>query len=527
MTLPEQIDQIGARIKNTGMRATDAFALINFTFDEQMGRLDIPSPYAAFSGLNELIDHTIRGTKIERFRPNEHRRRFYTLEVHTDDGETLGYLNMLYLKKSLPCYYLVYVEIMPAFRRLGLGSRIITAFAEFLRDKKAIGLLDNIIPHEDPTYSIYTNLGWRELSGVIGVSGPDDLENYMLFVPEMVESGDLKGDLIRILFALRKKRPIIEMHDNEDMVKRTIAEFQNIYEALSKLFAEDLEGGRPNALMNFMFTRLVTRLVGFHRRIEALIGYTGGESLEQLSFSDAVRGLPIQPYSLWTFGQEDGGIWGNEAMLRGLPLALKEDPTLYIESLPFYRRPYLYNWIKRTGLNPPAKPSIADLIDLGFDPTRLREFHHRGANYIFERISPLVFDHLLHRRAFLRTVERSGPELHFQGANILVNQIILIIRDKGNVYALRRQVEGVHSQEALDQLKTVPHLKTLNDGIGINRCIMKTINDTRAYLKKRFHSRFKDEIEDLTYFIPWDIEKNTPAVRVDISGISLDRVWVS
>lgn len=527
MTLPEQIDQIGARIKTTGMRATDAFALINFTFDEQIGRLDIPSPYAVFSGLNELMDHTIRGTKIERFRPKEHRRRFRTLEVHTDDGETLGYLNMLYLKKSLPCYYLVYVEIMPAFRRFGLGSRIITAFAEFLRDKKAIGLLDNIIPQDDPTYSIYTNLGWRPLSGVVGGSVSDDLENYMLFVPEMGGSADLKGDLIRILFALKKKRPIIDMHDNEDMVKRTIAEFHNMYEALSRLFAEDLEGGRPNALMNFMFTRLAARLVGFHRRIEALIGYTGGESLEQLSFSDAVMSLPIQPYSLWTFGQEDGGIWGNEEMLRGLPRELKDDPTLYVESLPFYRRPYLYNWMKRTGSSPPEKPSIADLIDLGFDPTRLREFHHHGAHYIFERISPLVFDHLLQRRAFLKTVERAAPEMHFQGANILANQIILIIRDKGNVYALRRQVEGVHAQEAMDQLKTVPYLKTLNDSIGINRCIIKTINDTTAYLKKTFHSRFKNEIEDLTYFIPWDIENNTPAVRVDISGISLDRVWIT
>jgi len=95
-TLPEQLNQISARIEKTGMSATDALTLINFTFDEQMKRLDVPSPYQAFAGLSELIDQTVRGTKIERFRPREHRRRFQTLEIHTDEGEILGYLSMLY-----------------------------------------------------------------------------------------------------------------------------------------------------------------------------------------------------------------------------------------------------------------------------------------------------------------------------------------------------------------------------------------------------------------------------------------------
>ena len=140
-----------------------------------------------------------------------------------------------------------------------------------------------------------------------------------------------------------------------------------------------------------MFTRLATRLIGFHRRIESLIGYTGGESLEQLSFSDTIKGLALQPYSLWRFGEEDGGMWGNEEILQSLPRELKEDPTIYIENLPFYRRPYLYNWMKRTGLQPSQTLSISDLLDFRFDPTRLREFHHKGVKYIFERVSPLLF----------------------------------------------------------------------------------------------------------------------------------------
>jgi len=527
MTLPEQLNQISERIEKTGMRATDALSLINMTFDEQMKRLDVASPYEAFAGLSELIDQTVRGTKVERFRPMKHRRRFHTLEIHTKEDEILGYLNMLYLKRTVPCYYLVYVEVMPAFRGLGLGTQIVTAFKEFLVDKKAVGLLDNIVPPDDPTYSIYTNLGWKPLTEIISDGGSDNWENYMVLIPDTIQFQNMKNDLIRILFSLKKSRPIIEMHDNDDMVKRTIEEFQSVYEGLVKLFLEDLQSGAANTLMNFMFTRLATRLIGFHRRIESLIGYTGGESLEQLAFSDTVKRLALQPYSLWRFGEEDGGMWGNEEILRSLPVELKEDPTIFIESLPFYRRPYLDNWMKRTGLQPTPALSISDLLDFRFDPTRLREFHHKGVKYIFERVSPLFFTALLRKRAFLKKVEKAEDELHFRGTIIRVNPIILVVRDRGNVYTLRRQVAGVHSQEALDQLKTIPHLRILNSAIGVDRCIQNVVKDTGDALKKRFHSRFKREIEELAYFIPWDIEQNTPVIRVDISGISLDTVWVA
>jgi hypothetical protein len=203
----------------------------------------------------------------------------------------------------------------------------------------------------------------------------------MILIPDSIQTQDMKGDLNRILFSLKKKKPIVDMHDNEDMVKRTIEEFQNVYEALARLFREDIQTGTTNALMNFMFTRLTTRLIGFHRRIESLVGYTGGESLEQLSFADNIKRLPLQPYSLWRFDEEDGGMWGNEEILRNPPQELKEDPTFYIENLPFYRRPCLDNWMKKTGLQPPQTLTISDLLDFMFDPTRLREFHHKGVTY--------------------------------------------------------------------------------------------------------------------------------------------------
>ena len=39
--------------------------------------------------------------------------------------------------------------------------------------------------------------------------------------------------------------------------------------------------------------------------------------------------------------------------------------------------------------------------------------------------------------------------------------------------------------------------------------------------------RLRQEIEELTYFISWDIENNMPTFRVDISTISLDTLWIA
>jgi hypothetical protein len=108
-----------------------------------------------------------------------------------------------------------------------------------------------------------------------------------------------------------------------------------------------------------------------------------------------------------------------------------------------------------------------------------------------------------------------------------VNPPLAIFSDRGNVYVLRRKVEGIHSQEALDQLRTSPYLKEMNRAVGIDRAIVRTINDIKEWLVTKFDSSFLEEIEELTYFIPWDIEKNMPKIPVDIAGVSLDTIWIA
>jgi GNAT superfamily N-acetyltransferase len=525
--LSDEIAEIRERMERTGIGLKDALSIIDMTLQDQITRLQTPSPYQTFAGLTKLIDETVHGAKIERFKPETNRQPFHTLEIHTEEGEILGYLNMIYLKRVIPCYYLVYVEVMPSFRGLGLGNRILHAFMEFVEEKKAMALLDNIIPPGEATYEIYTKLGWKKIKDLIGNGASGGWGNYMVFIPGSIQLDNLKNKLIRSLFNLNKKRPVIDMHDNEDMVKRTIEEFRSVYQALEGLFDSEISSEDSNPLMRFMFTRLTTKLIGFRRRIAALIGYTGGESLEQLSFSERIKALPVLPYSLWNLEKDHVGIWGDKEVLRSLPSRLKEEPTFFIEGLPIYERPYLHVWMEKRKARPFQSLKISDFLDLGFDPTRLREFHHEGVNYIFERISPHFFPSLIKKERFLRKIEQCVPGLRFRGATLLTNPPLLIFEDRGNNYALRKKVEGIHSEEALDQLRTSPYLREMNGAVGMDRALVGTINDIRNFLEERFESRFLQEIEDLTYFISWEIKRNIPRVQVDISGVSPETIWIA
>ncbi len=526
-TMGSKVTGFSERFKKARIGLKDTLAVIDMTLEDQPEALAPLSPHEVFEGLNELTERTVHGTNIERFRPQEGTQAFHTFEIHTESGEVLGYLNMIYLRKPIPCYYLVYVEVLLSFRGRGLGNKILKAFREFVEVKGAVGLLDNIIPPEEPTYDIYTKLGWQCIEELIGDGMVNGGEHYMAFVPTSIKTTDLRDKLIKLLFNLRKKRPVIDMHDNESMVKRTIAEFRSVYEALESLFDMELSSGASTDFMRFLFTKFVTKVLGFRRRIATLLGYTGGESLEQISISDRIKALPIQPYSLWGSKEGQAEIWGEEGIIRDFPEGLKEHPTLYIEDLPLYRRPYLYSWMERKGGGRSLDLRISDLLELGFDPTKLREFRHEGLEYIFERISPRFLPSVEKKRRFLPKIAKYFSRRHFRNATVQINPPIAILRDRGNVYILRRKVEGIHLEEALDQLRTSSHLKDMNRAVGIDRAVVVTINEIKEWLMKRLDLSLHEEIEDLTFFVPWDLEKNIPKMTVEIAGISLDTIWVA
>jgi hypothetical protein len=525
--LSEDVTVIKERFKITGMELKDALAVLDMILAGELRELRTASPHEVFKGLNRLIDRTVHGVKINRFRPQEGRSPFHCLEIYTEGGDILGHLNMIYLRKPIPCYYLVYVEVLPSFRDRGLGNKILRVFGEFVEKRRAVGLLDNIIPPDEPTYGIYTKLGWKCIREYIGDNMINGAGNYMVYIPGSIHTPDLRSNLTQLLFNLKKKRPVIDMHDNEDMVQRTIGEFRSVYEVLLRIFDAELSSGTATPLMRFMFTKFTTRMIGFRRRIAELVGYTGGESLEQISLEGSIKELTIQPYSLWNLKGDNAQTKGDKEFLEGLPARLKEEPTLFIEELPIYTRPYLFSWFEKTADCRSKHMKIADLLELGLDPTRLREFLHEGVDYIFERLSPDLFRSLEKKRRCLMTIAKCTSGRRFHRATVKINPPLVTFKDRGNHYVMRRKVEGIHLQEALDQLRTAADLVEMNCAAGLDRAMVRTINDIKEWLVKKTDPGLQVQIEELTYFVPWDTQKNIPKVQVDMSGVSLDTIWLA
>src|SRR5512139_818958 len=158
----------------------------------RIGSSDNPLVTDLFSDLWNLVSATVSGSRIDRFKPEEAQNGFRAFEINAESGENLGRLHMLYLKKPIPCYYLVYVEVGGPFRRKGLGKRILEYFKDFLTEKSAIGILDNIIPEEDPSYSIYSKQGWEPLEAFVGDGAEESERNFMVFVPSRWQNKELR-----------------------------------------------------------------------------------------------------------------------------------------------------------------------------------------------------------------------------------------------------------------------------------------------------------------------------------------------
>jgi hypothetical protein len=519
--------QIEKKIMEAGLGLNEALSLIEMTReDTPQGLVRIPSDQL-FSTLDRLTHSTVKGSRIKRFNSNGPNQPFQVFEVYTEGGKVLAYLNMLYLRKPLPCYYLVYVEVTPSFRGKGLGNRILEAFRDYVEEKGVLGLLDNIIPPEDPTFDIYSKLGWISLEKLVDFCENLDRDHYMVYIPAGLNKIHFDLKLPKLIFNLKKKRPVIEMQDNELMVRRTIQEFNQIYLALERIFDKEKEIGGSTLLMRFMFTKFTTRLLGFQRRIQELLGYTGGESLEQINLSQEVRSLPIQSYLL------DPEIYdiqlvGDRSLWLSLPPAIQENPTTVIEGLPLYPRPFLKQWMKEKSRTEPLKLTIADLLELGFDPTRLREFLIQDQVYMFERLSPVLLKETEKRKALLERIQKKAQGARIHQAQVKINPPLLWIQDHGNGYILRKKVEGVHWEEAVFQLKQNPNLRFLNQHLNLDKKITETIIKIMDWIKEHVRVPEREQLHDLAWFIPWNLERNSPLFSIDPANVPyLEQIWIA
>ena len=317
------------------------------------------------------------------------------------------------------------------------------------------------------------------------------------------------------------------MQDNELMVRRTIEEFDTIYLALERLFKNELETGQGTPLMRYMFTKFTTKLLGFQRRIQELLGYTGGESLEQIGLSSPVRSLPIQPFNFIP-GGVDFQLFGKNSWWVSLPQAIKTNPTRAIERLPLYQRPYLRQWMEEKGRTDPLKLTIADLLELGFDPTRLRELWLRDQVYMFERLSPLLLKEVGKRKEVLQKLERKTQGIRIQQTQVRINPPLLWLQDRGNGYILRKKIPGIHWEEAAYQLKQNSGLRFLNQQLRLDQKLTKTIQDIMDWINLQVRVPDRETVQNLAYFVPWNLEKNRPLFSIDDTTIPfLETIWIA
>lgn len=180
-----------------------------------------------------------------------------------------------------------------------------------------------------------------------------------------------------------------------------------------------------------------------------------------------IRSLPVQSYSPRELADQPAFVHGDRELWLHLPEALKKHPARIIESLPNYRRPALVAWLEQQGRASSDMLTIGDLLDLGFDPTRLKELTLGNEDYIFERIQAHLITEIIRKNAILQQLIPLAQQVTIKNARVHTNPVLLVIRDRGNAYVLRSKVSGIHWEEAVDQLQSSPSLQALNTSMRL------------------------------------------------------------
>jgi hypothetical protein len=311
------------------------------------------------------------------------------------------------------------------------------------------------------------------------------------------------------------------------MVERTIAEFRDLYQTLLTYFEPEIRKGEASPFMRFIFTRFVTKLIAFRRRIGNLVGYTGGESMEQITLTPEVADLEVKSYAPRELINKNALGNGELALLNRLPGDLKDKPASFIESLPNYRRPTFMAWLSGRGKSHSDTLTLGDLLDLGFDPTRLKEIVIDGEEFIFERIQERQLSELKKKNKLLDRIASEMSAAKVRSAWLKTNPVLLVIRDRGNAYVLRRKISAIHWEEAIEQLQTHPHLRRLNAEMQFDPLLLSTVRAAGEVIEDHLSLEKGTILDQLTAFVPWDLENNHPKLVIDFEGTYLESLWMA
>jgi hypothetical protein len=173
------------------------------------------------------------------------------------------------------------------------------------------------------------------------------------------------------------------------------------------------------------------------------------------------------------------------------------------------------------------KLTIGALLHLGFDPTRLKEIVIHREKFIFERMQTRQLSELKAREGLLRRVQSELAHARPSNAQLRVNPPVLTIQDRGNVYVLRRKVEGIHWEEAIEQLQSIPRLKTMNGSMKIDRLILGTVRNANQMISETLGLKEERIADSITCFVPWDLGDNRPLLVIDFTHVYLETIWMA
>ena len=128
-----------------------------------------------------------------------------------------------------------------------------------------------------------------------------------------------------------------------------------------------------------------------------------------------------------------------------------------------------------------------------------------------------------------RLLERMASKMHghrAKNALLTAKPPLLIIRDRGNAYVLRRKINGIHWEEAVEQLKTVPMPAKINESTKCDRIIYATVSEANKIIAEQLGVTESDILDSLTCFVSWDLKTNHPKLMVD-AGTFLESVWMA
>jgi hypothetical protein len=164
---------------------------------------------------------------------------------------------------------------------------------------------------------------------------------------------------------------------------------------------------------------------------------------------------------------------------------------------------------------------------LGFDPTRLKEIAIDDEPFIFERIQVKQLPELEKKKGLLEQRGATISGTKAKNASLKVNPPLLTIRDRGNAYVLRRKIDGIHWEEAVEQLQTSPQLKPMNEHLKLDRLIRATVREAREMISSHEGKQGEELGDLLTFFVSWDLSNNRPGLMIDFASTSFESVWAA